>query len=76
MLTAAVEDLADREGRRYVPPLGLALALAVAEVADAHPDALPGLVGHPDEDPRAAELVRALFRLGREASSDQEATDE
>jgi len=47
--------------------LGLGLAMALATVADAHPDSLAGLLAHPDEDPRAGELVRPLAELGRAA---------
>lgn len=37
VLAAAIEDLTDREGRRHTQPLGLGLAMALADVADSHP---------------------------------------
>jgi hypothetical protein len=68
LLTAALEDLADRDGQRFdAEPVGLGLAMALAEAADTHPDGPAGLLSHPEEDERAAEHVRALTALGRRA---------
>jgi hypothetical protein len=69
-LTTALEDLADRDGQRAgVPALGPALALALALAAADHPDGEAGLLAHPDQDERSAELIRALVTIGRRRQS-------
>ncbi len=77
LLLATLGELTDREGRRAgLEPLGLGLAVALAELAEQHPDGEAGLTNHPQESPNAATLVRALVKLGRETKRAEDQPDD